>query len=188
MPLIFAPLVGWTPRVHRPVRPGYDPSSRSTVGPVEAVASPRMEMLESFSAEVPEPLLMGFIDPNLEAAVLYGGGIASLVWWERAVVPILKRRGIVPDVPLVRGALTERQKDLRWITPLTCDNQVPPPALEDLRTRKRGHRVGTFGGVHQLISLNPSVVPQGNSSQSCCSPEWSEYYNTTVYIFKKKVK
>lgn len=116
--------------------------------------------------------------------VCYLGGLAGLTLWEDRVAPRLKKQGIIPDVPLIEGDITEAQRDLKWMTPLTCDQHLPLPSLEMLR-EKGVHRIGSIGGIHQMITLAP---PKTYPLQVTTSPEWSSHYNTTVYIYKQRIK
>ena len=112
----------------------------------------------------------------------YVSGMIGLAAWEYAAVPRLKRHGILPDVPLIDGDLAEHQKDLKWMTPLTCDDKLPLPTLEEL-TKRRTHRIGCIGGVYQIISVDPPFCyPRVRVAER--SHVWSTHYNQTIYIFK----
>ena len=69
----------------------------------------------------------------LTGLACYAGGLAALTAWEEFVVPELKLRSILPDVPIAKGQLTVRQRRSPWITPLTADG--PVPVLDELQTR-----------------------------------------------------
>jgi hypothetical protein len=134
----------------------------------------------------------GELDTLLETTGVLAGSVAL---WEIAVSPALKKRGLLPDRPLVPGHLTEDQKSVQWLTPLTCDDKVPLPPLDELRTRD--HCVGKVGDVHQFITITtcrrrrPRLLqPQLQlqlQRQGQMSPEFSDCYGTTVYIYKRPV-
>ena len=116
----------------------------------------------------------------------YVGGMVGFTMWEYKVVPQLKRKGIIPDVPLIEGDITEAQKDLKWMTPLTCDNQLPLPTFDDLKN-KGAYRIGSTNGIHQVITLTPSKA-YPLDKVAVRSLEWSLHYNTTVFIHKQRIK
>ncbi len=107
-----------------------------------------------------------------------GGTAAGLTLWELAISPALKRRGLIADRPLVQGYLTEAQKEIHWLTPLTCDDKVPLPTLDDLD--KADYCVGRVDDVYQFITTS-------TGSRERVSPEFSLYYGTDVYIYKEPV-
>ena len=115
----------------------------------------------------------------LTGIACYAGGLAALTAWEEFVVPELKLRSIVPDVPIVKGQLTVKQKRSPWITPLTADGAVP--ALDDLR--KGDVRVGQRNGVAQYLTLDDLRRLSGVQEPS---ELWSEVYKVPVTMYKKQ--
>lgn len=120
--------------------------------------------------------------------VCYLGGFATLTAWEQFVVPQLKLKSILPDVPLLPNQLTEAQKHTPWITPLTCDAMVPPPTLETLRGRGK-HWVGVVLNANQFITTKSTSEVHTEEPHCLCatSEEWSEYYDCDVTIYKTPV-
>lgn len=108
--------------------------------------------------------------------------LASLVAWETWVVPVLKSRSILPDIPLVEGQLTEEQKRQPWIVPLTSDQSLPLPTWNTL-VEKRRHRIGRCEGVTQYIV--PDELPTIDGVQKVSS-EWSTHYDHCVSVLKEK--
>lgn len=122
------------------------------------------------------------IDTLLETTGAFAGSAAL---WELTVSPFLKRRGVLPDRPFLRGHLTETQKSVQWLTPLTCDDKVPLPTLDELR--ENDHCVGKVGDVYQLITTRGTLASTDPFTARQVSPEFCDYYGTTVYIYKKPV-
>lgn len=115
----------------------------------------------------------------LTGLACYAGGLAALTAWEEFVVPELKLRSILPDVPITEGQLTVRQKRSSWITPLTADGAVP--VLDELRDGDV--RVGRRDGIAQYITLD-KLPPRPNVQEE--SEAWSEVYKVPVVIYKKQ--
>ena len=59
-------------------------------------------------------------------------------------------------MPLVEGCLTERQRREAWITPLTADQTLPLPTLEELRERRQ-HPIGARSGAVQFITTEDRI-------------------------------
>lgn len=118
----------------------------------------------------------------LTGLVCYVGGLAALTAWEELVVPTLKLRSILPDVPLVDGQLTVRQKEAPWITPLTADGAVP--TLDALRAGDV--RVGRREGVAQYLALDAATALPRVPKVQEPSAAWSEVYGVPVTIYKKQ--
>ena len=125
------------------------------------------------------------LDSPLSTGIaFYITGFLLLTAWENAVVPALQLRSILPDIPLLPGQLTQTEKAVAWITPLTANLQTPPPTKETLK--KRGnHMVGSRGDVRQFITLETRDIQKGVCE---VSREWSEYYKDTVTIFKERTQ
>lgn len=130
----------------------------------------KTEMLDQTSAEV--------------GLTVYAVGMGSLFLWETFAVPGLKVRGIIPDEPLVPGALTEREKRAPWIKPLTYNSAAPVPSEDDLASKEH-HYVGTQEWVPQYITFRDTARIQAGVCEK--SDEWSDLYGKDVYIFKRKV-
>lgn len=136
---------------------------------------------------VPPPMIDPPLNGLAEAAhtplgtgvACYLAGLATLSIWEEVVVPALKLRSILPDVPSVTGQLTERQRNARWITPLTADQRLPLPSLD--RLRDRDHRVGSQEGVSQHITVCRLRHVRGLQERS---DEWSRFYGTDICVYK----
>lgn len=127
--------------------------------------------------------LLAFILPISDSVVVgiacYVCGFVALSAWEAAVVPELKVRAILPDVPREKGMLTEAQMRVPWIQPLTAERI---PRLEDLRMEDI--RVGSRMTIAQYISLDTSLATI--RGLQVVSPEWSALYNTSVIVYKKR--
>lgn len=116
---------------------------------------------------------------------VYGASLVALTAWESLAVPRLKRRGLFPDVPTLPGMLSEKEKMEPFVTPLTADRYVPPPALEQLKTMPR-YLVGQRGRVAHFITADTdglTVVP------NVCevSEAWSDFYGVPIGIMKAVV-
>jgi hypothetical protein len=122
--------------------------------------------------------------PAFSGVVCYVTGLLLLTAWENVVVPKLQLKSILPDVPLLPGQLTQKQKSVGWITPLTANLQTPPPLREELQSRGK-YLVGCRGDVRQFITLESRPNHKGVSEMS---QEWSEYYGVDVTIFKERVE
>lgn len=118
--------------------------------------------------------------PLTTGVVLYLGGFLLLTAWERFAVPALKLNSILPDVPLLPGDLREQEKRIPWITPATLRTSVPPPTKDELRKR-RSFFVGNTDTLSQFITLESRDLFPGACERS---PEWSEYYEEDVCIYK----
>ena len=129
-----------------------------------------------------QPPFLDSSSPLFTGIVCYAMGLTLLNVWETMIVPALQLRSILPDVPLIPGQFTQAEKSQSWITPLTANTQTPPK--ETLKERGR-HVVGSYGTVRQLITLDTSHVTQTGVRE--VSPEWSEYYDDTVVIFKERM-
>lgn len=110
--------------------------------------------------------------PALTGALCYGAGILSLTLWDHLVLPHLLRR------------LSPTERAQPFVTPLTAMSAVPPPTLDELVEREK-HFVGHSATLRQFITLDPDLVPL---EDDVCekSDEWSEWYDTDVYVFKVK--
>lgn len=142
-------------------------------------------MLIPLTPFISSPLqISGISDDLVFGAACYVGSFALLSAWEGVVVPRLKLRGIIPDVPILPGALSERERAARWIVPLTSDRRVPLPDLETLRTQGH-HCVGKAEGVPQLISL---ATPDARESPGVrvVHSDWSDFYETPILLYKQK--
>ena len=120
------------------------------------------------------PLFTGFL--------FYAIGFILLTYWEENVVPFLKLKSILPDIPLVEGQLTAKQTKTAWIIPLTADNRIPLPTLDEL-DKKGKHRIGVSDGVVQFITAKSLTFRKAGVQE--ISEEWSEYYNAPIIVFKK---
>jgi hypothetical protein len=128
-----------------------------------------------------QPVWASPADPGalVTGLACYAGGLVALTAWEAFVVPELKLRSILPDVPLVKGQLTVRQVRSPWITPLTADGAIP--ILDDLH--KDDVRVGRRDGVAQYVTLRD--LPHRPGAQEL-STAWSQLYKRRVMIYKKQ--
>lgn len=117
-------------------------------------------------------------------AACYLGSLALLTAWESVAVPRLKLNGILPDVPILPGQLTERELRLPWILPITADQSIPLPDIDSLRDKER-HHVGKIEKVSQVISI-PSERTSIIKGKREVSEEWSSYYGTLICIEKRK--
>jgi hypothetical protein len=122
--------------------------------------------------------------PLFTGIVFYVVGFAALTAWENIVVPTLQLNSILPDIPLRPGELTQQEKAVEWLTPYTASLQTPPPDKEDLKTRGK-HPLGKRGDVRQFITLETKEIRKGVCE---VSPEWSEYYDDEVTIFKDRIR
>lgn len=121
---------------------------------------------------------------SLDTGILfYAISFAALTAYEAFAVPQLKLHGIIPDVPLIAGMLTEREKQAPMITPITADMSVPPPDIRAIRSSP--HRVGAREGVPQFIAV-PEIAPPLRPSACEKSEEWTDFYGEPICIFKRK--
>jgi hypothetical protein len=120
--------------------------------------------------------------PVFTGIVCYVTGLVLLTTWENFVVPSLQLESILPDVPLLPGQLTQKEKSVGWITPLTANSHIPPPLIEDLRSRGK-HLVGRRGDVRQFITLEARHTHKGVCEES---QEWSDHYGVSVTIYKER--
>ena len=114
------------------------------------------------SAHIPHSTVLSATTPfhlsGLQTGLLcYVGGFLLLTAWEEVAVPRLKRRGIIPDIPFVEGALTEEQKDASWILPW-FNSGIEPPKLEELQ-KMHAFRVGQRSGADQFITVHKPLRP-----------------------------
>ena len=136
----------------------------------------------SFGGLLNNPL---HFSPFTTAISVYVVGLILLTAYEELVVPSLKLKSILPDVPLLPGSFTEKEKAVPWITPWTADLVVPPPVFEDLQTLPK-YRIGRQGDITQFITARKlqTIVPGVKE----VSPEWTAFYNSSeIYIFKERV-
>ena len=123
--------------------------------------------------------------PFTTAISVYVVGLILLTAYEEFAVPFLKLNSILPDVPLLPGSFTEKEKAVQWITPWTADFVVPPPVFEDLKALTK-YRIGRQGDITQFITARKlqTIVPGVKE----VSPEWTAFYNSSeIYIFKQRV-
>jgi len=120
--------------------------------------------------------------PLVTGLFFYIGGFAFLTIWESFVVPVLQLNSILPDIPLIGGQLTQKEKAVPWITPLTANLQTPPPNNKELKIRGK-YIIGVQGEVQQFITLEKKDLQKGVYEYS---KEWSEYYKDEVFVFKKR--
>jgi hypothetical protein len=106
--------------------------------------------------------------------VVYLVGLVVLTAWEEWVLPRFS--------PLVSD-LSQHDRRVSWITPLTASTPVPLPTLETLQTLDRKY-VGSKDGVFQFITLTEPPQPRKGVYEH--SDEWSDFYDSDVYMFKKK--
>jgi hypothetical protein len=134
------------------------------------------------SLEPAQTMLAALADsPSLRAGALcYAGSLCALLAWEAWAVPPLKRVGVLPDVPSVPGALSERQRAQAFVVPLTADQSLPLPTWDALVAEGR-HRVGRVGGVTHYIL--PGDVPAIRGVQEPSEP-WSAHYGARVSVLK----
>lgn len=119
--------------------------------------------------------------PLFTGLVFYVTTMCFLYFWETVAVPVLKLKSIIPDVPLVKGQLTEKEKHAKWITPLTADRRIPIPDIEDIE-KKQQHMIGILDGIPQYITSEPLKTYKGVQEQST---DWSEYFGKPTFIYKK---
>lgn len=120
--------------------------------------------------------------PALFGAAVYVSSFAALTAWEAMAVPWLKRRGVMPDVPMLPGMLTEGEKMVPFATPLTAIPYPPLPSLEELQDGRR-HLVHTSGRVTQHIYTMSGDVSLRDEVREV-SDEFSAYYGEDVVIEK----
>ena len=120
-------------------------------------------------------------DPLVTGVACYIAGLAALTAWESYAVPRLQARSILPDVPLLPGQLTQKEKAVPWILPWTADLPVPPPPYEELGGR---FRIGVVDGVGQFLTKEEGEEVRGVREKS---EEWSAYYGKTVYVYKLRI-
>jgi len=114
----------------------------------------------------------------------YASSLGALATWEACAAPALKRRGLLPDVPAHPGLLSEAERAAPFLTPLTCDRQVPPPALAELRARGR-HFVGRSGRVAQYITA--AAAPPRAAAAHARSAAWTAYYGGAPVLVYKEI-
>ncbi len=115
----------------------------------------------------------------------YASGLILLTLWEERVVPRLKLRSILPDIPLLPNELSEAERSTSWILPWTANLPVPPPVYDKLSSMDK-FRVGRVNNVAQYITVHtPDHFVTGVVEESL---EWSQFYsNQTIIIFKERV-
>lgn len=141
--------------------------------------------------------------------LFYCVSMILLTWWEEAILPKLQDRGIMPTIPGSLRAkrletLSEHERDLPWLTPVTAQFQGRPlPGLDDIIQKPA--QIGEYNGVAQYIKAHTASeplprerawalgVPDGEpfdadelSSVCMVSPEFSSHYNTRVYLCKRR--
>ena len=114
----------------------------------------------------------------------YASSLGAFAVWEGCAAPALKRRGLLPDVPAHPGLLSEAERAAPFLTPLTCDRQVPPPALAELRARGR-HFVGRSGRVAQYITA--AAAPPRAAAAHARSAAWTAYYGGAPVLVYKEI-
>ena len=129
-----------------------------------------------------DDLLMTIDSPLATGIVFYVSGLIFLSAWEKWVVPSLKLNSILPDVPLLPEQLNEKERKVKFITPLTSSMSVPPPSLENLRERGK-YIVGHVDDVNQFITCESRSHVDGVCESSL---EGSAYYGTEITIFKER--
>lgn len=92
------------------------------------------------------------------------------------------RNNLATTVYMNSLRLTGSDKSIPWITPSTIESFKSLPTIEDLQSSD--YLVGVRASVAQRISLKEYKNVTGIS---CLHDEWSDYYDTKVYIFKQKV-
>lgn len=123
---------------------------------------------------------------GISIASTWAVGMGALMWWDATVVPELKRRSILPDIPLVPGQLTEREKAQPWLTPLTMSRDVYIPTLDRLRT-EHPYYIGDRDGVRQYMTAHDVDSCKKIPGVQEVSEEWSKLYGgTPVVVFKKQ--
>ena len=117
--------------------------------------------------------------------VFYASGLIFLTLWEELVVPRLKLRSILPDIPLLPNQLSEAERSTSWILPWTANLPVPPPAYDELSSMDK-FRVGRVNNVAQYITVHtPDRFITGVIEKSS---EWSQFYkNETIIILKERI-
>ena len=120
--------------------------------------------------------------PLVTGIIFYVTGYAALSVWEEFVVPQLKLRSILPDVPLVDGQLTEKERTEPWITPLTADQTLPLPTLEMLRTKDH-HRIGRREGVTQYITTDEKLTRIRGVQEEV--EAWNDFYGVPITVYKE---
>ena len=113
-------------------------------------------------------------------AVFYVTGLVTLTLWEEYVVPALKLRSIIPDIPRIDGQLTVKERNEPWITPLTSDQTLPYATIEQLKENDR--RIGSRDGISQFITLEPLVHIRNVQEEV---KEWSDMYGQPIIVYKK---
>ena len=124
-------------------------------------------------------------DPLIFALTIYFTTLFLLTWWDAFIAPSLYGGSTIYSS---NDAFSKDEQEMMWIHPITCDQSIPLPSLEDLKTKK-AHRIGskksilTNSRVTQFITVNPVVYkPQIREK----SKAWSDFYNSTIYIYKQK--
>ena len=125
--------------------------------------------------------------PNLDDSTMlgisiYASSLAGLTAWEALAVPALKRKGLIPDIPLNPFDLTEAEKDSPFLIPLTSDQAIPHPSIKEI-IKLEEHMVGRRGRVGHFIS----VQAFGNriEGRRTKSKDWSSFYNRDIFIEKR---
>jgi len=127
--------------------------------------------------------------PAPSEMVMFAGiwliSLGFLTAFETIVVPLLKLNSILPDVPLVPGQLTERQKATPFICPLTVDREIILPTLDRLR-KPEPYYVGKRLGIKQYITAYSTQEYRHVKGVQQRSEQWSKFYcNNTVVVFKQ---
>lgn len=138
-----------------------------------------LQNTENIANSLFETIYISPESPLFTGILFYVSTLLALTLWEEFVVPMLKRSGTLPDIPLVDGQLTETEKAYPFITPQTTSQNVP--MLSEFEALDRFF-VGSREGVPQYITLKALRTLRGLQTES---KEWSIHYDTPVFIYKK---
>ena len=106
--------------------------------------------------------------------------LAALASWEPVIAPMLKRQGMIADVPLRPRQFSEAEKMESFITPWTSNGHLPLPTLDELQDQG-SHVVGRRGRLlYKITAVRRRRIPEIRIQ----SPEWSEFYGVPIFIEK----
>ena len=117
--------------------------------------------------------------------ITYVGGVLLLNMLENTVKK-LDLTSTLPKRKLSAYEFTKEERMLRFTTPITIDANRVYPTLHQLETP---YLVGVNlkTEIFQYITTNSSFNIQISGIQER-SPEWSDLFDTDVYVFKKKAR